>query len=196
MNTLTKYRATFERHQHDIVVTLETRIAAERSRVFDFIAAEGVLPEVLTGYGPLPAVVSTSGNTGPWDTPGSSRIVHLKDRSTAREEVTGYDRPAFFSYKSSENTFALRYLATGATGHWLFTADGAGTNVRWTYTFKAKGWLTSLALQVFARFLWSGYMRVCLDNTRRHFELGTSLASSLTPKKGVISAGHRASEGR
>jgi hypothetical protein len=153
MSKLPAYRATIVRHQGDVAVTLETRIGAEQSDVFDYIAAESVLPEVLTGYGPLPAVVGTSGNTGPWDTSGSSRIVHLKDRSTAREEVTGYDRPAFFSYKTSEFTFALRHLAAGATGQWWFTADGAATSVRWTYTFKAKGWLTSIVLQLFAGFL-------------------------------------------
>lgn len=170
MRKLSNYSTTIKRSGYNIAVTLEARVEAEQSQVFDYIAGEGVLPEVLTGYTPLlPAVVSTSGNTGPWDIPGSSRIVHLKDGNTAREEVTGYDRPVYFSYKSSEFTFALRYLAVGATGQWWFAADGAATKVRWTYTFAAKGWLSSRLLPIFARLLWAGYMRVCLDNTQRHF---------------------------
>jgi Polyketide cyclase / dehydrase and lipid transport len=170
MDKLPQYPLLVKRTHRDIAVTLNTSIEAEKIPVFDFIAAEGVLPVVLTGYSPfLPAVVATSGNTGPWDRPGSSRLVHLKDGSTAVEEVTGYDRPDFFSYKSSKFTFALKYLATGATGEWWFTTDGAATKVRWTYTFKAKSWLAAMILPIFARFLWSGYMRVCFFNTEKHF---------------------------
>jgi hypothetical protein len=83
--------------------------------------------------------------------------------------VTAYDRPAYFAYKTSDYTFALRHLATGATGQWWFTPDGPATQVRWTYTFKGKGWFRARVLTVFARRLWSGYMAVCLDNTQRHF---------------------------
>jgi len=78
-----------------IAATLEARIAAAALLVFDFVAAEEVLPKVLTGYGLLPAVVRTSGNTGPWDQPGSARTVHLADGSTAREQVTAYERPVY-----------------------------------------------------------------------------------------------------
>ena len=78
--------------------TLEARIAAPLLSVFDFIVAEDVLPKVLTGYGLLPAVVRSSGNTGPWDQPGSARTVHLADGSTAREQVTAYERPVYFAY--------------------------------------------------------------------------------------------------
>jgi hypothetical protein len=154
MSKLPTYPTTVTRTGRDVAVTLSARIDAERERVFDYISAEGVLPEVLTGYTRfLPAVVRTSGNTGSWDTPGSSRTVHLKDGSTAREEVTAYDRPTYFAYKTSEYTFALRYLATGATGQWWFTPDGPVTQVKWTYNFKAKGWLRAWVLEVFARWL-------------------------------------------
>lgn len=170
MSKLPTYPMTIQRTGRDIAVTLETRVEGGQSEVFDYVAAEGVLPEVLTGYTPLlPAVVSTSGNTGPWDTPGSSRTVHLKDGNTAREEVTAYDRPKFFAYKTSEFTFALRYLANGATGQWWFSPDGPATKVKWTYTFAANSWPSAIILPVFARLLWSGYMRVCFDNVQRHF---------------------------
>lgn len=125
--SLPRYPITVERTGRDIAVTLTTRVDAEIEQVFDFTAAEDVLPKVLTGYSPfLPAVVSTSGNTGPWDIPGSSRLVHLKDGSRAVEEVTAYERPTYFAYKSSQFTFALRYLAHGAAGQWWFTDDHGG----------------------------------------------------------------------
>ena len=53
------------------------RDAADSRRMAEtFVTAEDVLPKVLTGYGLLPAVVRTSGNTGPWDHPQSVRTVH------------------------------------------------------------------------------------------------------------------------
>ena len=134
-----------------IAVTMETRIEGAVADVFDFVAAEDVLPRVLAGYGILPAVVKTSGNTGPWDRPGSRRTVHLKDRTTAREEVTAYRRPEYFAHKTSEYTFALKYLATGAVGEWWFKLDGNSTELRWTYTFQGKSIFTAVPLSLFVR---------------------------------------------
>lgn len=163
-----------------VVTTLHTAISAPIGAVFDFVAAEDVLPRVLTGYGLLPAVDFTSGNTGPWDRPGSSRTVHLADKTTSREEVTAYRRPGYFAYRTSDYTFALKYLARSADGQWWFDESGRQTNVRWTYTFEARGPITALLLQVFARFQWAGYMRVCLQNTHAHFD-HDSKAAGLQP---------------
>jgi hypothetical protein len=152
-----------------IAAILEARIAAAALLVFDFVAAEEVLPKVLTGYGLLPAVVRTSGNTGPWDQPGSARTVHLADGSTAREQVTAYERPVYFAYRTSDYAFALRYLANSAEGQWWFKKDGSGTQVRWTYTFRAKNWLASIPLALFVRTQWVGYMRTCIRNVQHQF---------------------------
>lgn len=43
-----------------VAVTRQAVIPGKPEAVFRFIAAEDVLPKVLTGYGPLPAVVGTS----------------------------------------------------------------------------------------------------------------------------------------
>lgn len=152
-----------------ISATLEVTIPAGKEPVFDFVTAEDVLPKVLTGYGLLPAVVRTSGNTGPWDRPQSVRTVHLADGNTAREQVTAYTRPKYFAYRTSDVTFALRYIAKFAEGQWWFEDDPNGTKVRWTYTFHAKGWLTSMLLWMFTKTQWVGYMRVCIRNVRNHF---------------------------
>jgi hypothetical protein len=119
----------------------------------------------------LPGVVKTTGTTGPWDKPGSYRIVNLRDGTTARDEVTSYRRPEHFAYKTSDYTFALKYLATEATGEWWFERDGNGTKLRWTYTFQGKSSLTAVPLSLFARTQWAGYMKVCLRNVQEHFSL-------------------------
>ena len=116
----------------------------------------------------LPAVVGTSGNTGQWDRPGSVRTVHLADVTTAREEVTDYESGRYFAYRTSDYTFALRHLAAFAEGQWWFKPDANGTAVRWTYTFQAKNWLTSILLRLFVRTQWVGYMRTCIVHVQGH----------------------------
>lgn len=152
---------------HPISVTLEETFTVPRQQIFEFIVAEDVLPKILTGYGPLPAVVTTRDVSGPWDQPGSWRHVVLADGNTAREEVTEFKQGDYFAYRINEFTFAVKYLATHAQGQWWFTDVGTGgTKVRWTYTFYAKNALAALPLKAFAGILWRGYMQVCLDQTR------------------------------
>lgn len=155
----------------EISATVEVAILARREPVFDFVTAEDVLPKVLTGYGLLPAVLRTLGNTGPWDRPGSARTVDLADGTTAREEVTAYERPRYFAYRTSDYTFALRYIAKFAEGRWWFEDDVNGTRVRWTYTFHGKGRLRSILLALFVKTQWVGYMRTCIRNVQNHFAI-------------------------
>ncbi|WP_213878998.1 SRPBCC family protein [Pseudomonas sp. dw_358] len=152
---------------HPVSITLEETFSVPRRTLFDFIVAEDVLPKVLTGYGPLPGVVSTRDVSGPWDRPGSWRHVVLTDGGTAREQVTAFDRETYFAYQVSEFTFAVKYLATHAQGQWWFTEPQTGeTQVRWTYTFYAKNSLAVVPLKIFATLFWRGYMKVCMDRTR------------------------------
>jgi hypothetical protein len=44
----------------EVSVTREVLIPTERAEVFDFVAAQDVLPKVLTGYGLVPGVASTT----------------------------------------------------------------------------------------------------------------------------------------
>jgi hypothetical protein len=129
MSHLPRYPVTVHRDGRDVSVTLEIDIEAERRKVFDFVAAEGVLPEVSAGY----------------------------------------ERPVYLGYETSHFTSGLRFLASRARGQWWFAAAGSATRIRWRYAFRAKGWMGSILLPIFARLLWPGYMRVCLHNVRRHF---------------------------
>lgn len=127
-----------------------------------------MLPKVLTGYGPLPGVVRTSDHTGPWDRPGSARVVHLADGTTVREQITDHEGPRFFAYRVwAFDHPIVRRLAAHARGEWTFEPVPGGTQVQWTYTFSAKSRWTVLPLSAIARLLWRGYMDVCLDNAAR-----------------------------
>lgn len=162
-------------NRHEVSITREVLIPNSPEVVFSFITAEDVLPKVLTGYGPLPAVVRTSENTGPWDTPGSARLIHLADGSTVREQVTQYSRPGHFAYRVWEfGNPVVGRLATQARGEWTFAAVPGGTRVTWTYTFTARNGLTALPLSAITHTLWRGYMNVCLENSVRLLTLPPS----------------------
>jgi Polyketide cyclase / dehydrase and lipid transport len=157
-----------EQTQVEVAVTREAVLPGDPATVFAFITAEGVLPQVLTGYGLLPAVVGTSGHSGPWDQPGSARVVHLADGSSVREQVTALQSPHHFAYRVWDfGNPVVRRLAEGAVGVWRFEPVSGGTRVVWTYTFTARNNLTALPLAAITRLQWRGYMDVCLDNSRR-----------------------------
>ena len=157
------------RNPNDVPVTRVAIVSGAIGDVFDFVAAEDVLPKILTGYGLLPGISHTSDITGPWDQPGSRRIVHLLDGSNVREGVTDYDRPHYFAYRVSEPSFTLKHLMGEARGEFWFAESDRGTEVRWTYTFRAKNRLTKLPLRLFVGTQWKGYMDVCMRNIIAHF---------------------------
>jgi Polyketide cyclase / dehydrase and lipid transport len=152
-----------------VAVTREVFIPRAIREVFDFVAAEDVLPKILTGYGLVPGVALTSDISGPWDRPGSHRVVHLVDGSTAKEGVTHYQRPSYFAYRVSDPSFSLKYLMTEARGQFWFESAPGGTRVKWTYTFQARNLLAKLPLTLFLKTQWKGYMDVCLANVFKHF---------------------------
>jgi Polyketide cyclase / dehydrase and lipid transport len=152
---------------HEVSITRQTVIPGTPETVFNFITAEDVLPKVLTGYGPLPAVVKTSENTGPWTLVGSARLIHLADGSTVREQLTHFEPSKRFAYRVWEfGNPLVRTLATGARGEWTFSPAPGGTLVTWTYTFTAKNAVTAMPLSGITKILWRGYMDVCLKNSK------------------------------
>ncbi|MEU0556723.1 hypothetical protein [Dactylosporangium sp. NPDC006015] len=139
--------------------TVTARVAAPRAALFDWFISIP-LPRILLKYGPIPSVASTTGQTGPWDVVGNSRIVHLADGHTARESVTGYQRSSYFAYRVSDFDNFLGRLAADAVGRWWF-ADGpnGSTDITWTYTFNARNRLAAIALLPIVKIFWRGYMR-------------------------------------
>lgn len=155
-----------------ITLTITEQISAPTKRVFEFITAKNVLPKILLGYGPLPRVVATSESVGPWDKPGSFRIVQLSNNTTAREELTDYRPFSYFAYRTSDFTSVLRYVARQGRGQWRFTPNeqGTHTHVTWTYTFTASHWAMWPVLAVFVPLLWRGYMRGALRQVKAQTE--------------------------
>jgi hypothetical protein len=152
-----------------VAVTQEARVQASIEQVFDFVAAEGVLPEILTGYGIIPAVAFTSDVSGPWDRPGSDRTVHLADGSTVKEGLSRYQRPSYFAYRVHNPSFSLKHLMVEANGQFWFEQRDGDVYVKWTYTFVARNRLLKLPLFLFVKTQWKGYMAVCMNNIVRHF---------------------------
>ncbi|MCB8840249.1 SRPBCC family protein [Aurantimonas sp. VKM B-3413] len=150
-------------------MTREVYVPRPILEVFDFVSAEDVLAKILTGYGMVPGVASTSDVSGPWDRPGSHRIVHLADGSTLSEGLTHYDRPSCFAYRVSDPSFALKHLMTQARGEFWFEPADGGTKVEWTYTFQARNGLVGLPLRLFVKSQWKGYMDVCAANIVAYF---------------------------
>ncbi|MEM7469589.1 MAG: polyketide cyclase, partial [Pseudomonadota bacterium] len=68
---------------------IEIAIAAPRELSFAHIVPID-LTSIITGYGPLPAVVKVQNQTGAWDGAGQSRTVVLSDGSLAQEILLAY----------------------------------------------------------------------------------------------------------
>jgi hypothetical protein len=124
---------------------------------------------IFRGYGLLPAVIGTSGQTGNWDGIGQTRTVHLSDGSDAREMITEYQTPDYFSYIVSDFSGSLGYLITSATGKWWFENSDSSSNVtviRWSYTFIPKSFITVPILWIVNKFLWAGYMQSVMSRLK------------------------------
>jgi hypothetical protein len=143
--------------------TVERYAAVPVERLFDVVVAEDVLPHVLPRWGPVPAVIETSGLTGPWDTPGSSRTVLLGDGNRARETVLEWERPVRFRYRVDAVTGTFGRLFDHAVGEWAFGPEAAGSRFRWTYSFHVRGRPGAMLVRAVATTAWAGYMNQCAD---------------------------------
>lgn len=142
--------------------TVERELLVPVETTFDVVVAEDVLPHVLRRWGPVPGVAGTRDLDGPWDTPGSSRVVVLEDGRTVRETVLAWQRPGHFAYRVTDFEGALGRLVDHAVGEWSFEARGPGASwLRWRYTLCPRAWWAVPAVQLFARTAWAGYMEQC-----------------------------------
>jgi polyketide cyclase/dehydrase/lipid transport protein len=149
--------------------TVSATVRAPRGAVFNWFVPVK-LEDILLGYGRLPAVVSTTGQTAPWEQPGSRRTVHLADGNTAQEEVTACEYSRYFAYRVSGFTNVLRFFTHEARGQWWFEDAGDSTKIKWTYTFNAQSPLRKLLLVPIVKVLWNGYMRVGMRAVKEHAE--------------------------
>src|SRR5262249_349781 len=143
--------------------TVTLSIAAPRKRFYTWLVP-GVfynqLETVLRDAAFLAGVAKTTDTTGPWDVPGSTRIVHLTDGTTVPETVMAATAPDYFAYGLTEfSSPMIRRLVKEARGQWWFTDDGSGTNAKWTYIAESKSVLGILILFPVIKILWNRYMK-------------------------------------
>lgn len=135
-----------------VTVSATSRTAPERA--FDVIAPID-LPRIFLRFGPIPAVVRTRDQTGPWSAVGESRVVELADGSSAPERLTAYERPAHFGYRVGPFDGALGRLVDHADGAWWFREAAGGTEIRWTYRFHPRRGIGLLVWAIVP--FWRGY---------------------------------------
>jgi polyketide cyclase/dehydrase/lipid transport protein len=158
----------------EVATTVVSSIAAQRKPFYTWLVP-GVfyseLETVLRDAAFLPGVSRTSDTTGPWDRPGSTRIVHLTDGTTVRETVTSATAPDYFAYRLTEFSSAMiRMLVKEARGQWWFTDNGAGLQAKWTYTAVSRNPIATLMLYPVIKILWNRYMKAAMKATRQRAE--------------------------
>jgi hypothetical protein len=153
-----------------LATTVETVVDVPREQAF-----LGIMPidlsTIFIGFGPLPAVTGVTDQTGDWDAAGQTRSVMLSDGSSAREKLTGYKSPGYFSYTVSDFTGVLRFLTTSADGEWWFErVSGTRTHIKWRYAYNPRNVTTAPLLWFIVNVLWRGYMRKALALSKRQIE--------------------------
>ncbi len=146
-----------------VPVIAQRTAAASQALTFD-VAAKIDLTLIFKRFGPLPAVVGSHDQTGPWDVVGQSRKPQLGDGTSAFEELTAWHAPWYFEYEVSRFTHPLlRSLVSGARGDWKFTpVTAGGTQITWTYSFRPLRYRKT-AVRLLIAPLWRGYMRRALE---------------------------------
>ena len=147
--------------------TVETIIDAPREQAF-----LGIVPidlsSIFTGFGPLPAVTGVTDQVGGWDAVGQTRSVTLSDGSSAKEEITEYRNPQYFSYTVSGFTGVLRFLTTSANGEWWFEpVSEVSTHIKWRYAYHSRNVVAIPLLWFIVNVLWRGYMKKALSLSKR-----------------------------
>ncbi len=142
---------------------------ADPARTFDILTPSDPV-RFYPRSGIIPATQRVEGQTGAWDAPGQTRVLHLSDGSSVRETTKVVESPSFFAYELTDFTKAFGPIVDHARAEWRFDAVDGGTLITWTYTFFARpgrGWLVALIVHL----AWAGYMRKVMpglvDEVRR-----------------------------
>jgi hypothetical protein len=158
----------------EVATTVVALIAAQRQPFYTWLVP-GVfydqLDTVLRDAAFMPGVAKTTDTTGPWDKPGSTRVVHLTNGSSCRETVTSATAPDYFAYRLSEFSNPLiRWLVKEARGQWWFTDSGSGLQAKWTYTAETKNLFGVLLVAPVIKILWNRYMKAAMKITKERAE--------------------------
>jgi hypothetical protein len=157
-----------------VATTVTVTIAAPRAAFYKWLIPGVFLSQldtVLRDEAGFPGVTVTTGTTGPWDVPGSTRTVHLSDGTFCRETVRAVAAPDYFAYRITDfSSLALRLLVREANGQWWFTDNGAGTHAKWTYTAESRSLLAAPFLVPVIKVFWHRFMRSAIANIKARAE--------------------------
>ena len=157
-----------------VSTTVESSIAVPRAAFYTWLVPgvfSNQLETVLRDAASLPGVKSTAGTTGPWDVPGSTRIVNLTDGTNCRETVQQATTPDYFAYRLTEfSSPPVAGLVKEAGGQWWFTDEAGGTHAKWTYTAESKTDFGIVLLTPIIRILWHQYMTEALERIKARAE--------------------------
>ena len=161
-----------------LATTVETIIDVSREQAF-----LGIVPidlaSIFTGFGPLPAVTGVADQVGGWDAAGQTRSVALSDGSSAKERITEYGNPRYFSYTVGGFTGTFRFLTTSAKGEWWFEPVSEGkTHIKWRYAYDSRSVVAIPLMWFIVNVLWRGYMKRALSLSKRQIESDAALQSS------------------
>lgn len=153
-----------------ITTTAYATVSVPRPALYEWLVP-GVfdtrLDDVLRDEAGFAGITRTTGTTGPWDQPGSTRIVHQYDGTFSRETVLHATAPDYFAYRLTEfSSFMLKLMAREAGGQWWFTDDGNGTKLKWTYSAEATSLLTVPLLAPVLKIFWNRSMRSSLKRIK------------------------------
>jgi hypothetical protein len=164
-----------------VSTTVESTIAAPREPFFTWLVPGVFFDElhtVLRDAAFMPGVEKTTDTTGPWDVPGSNRIVHTTDGAQVRETVTAAVAPDYFSYRVNEFSSPLiKRLVSEARGQWWFSSEGDRTHAKWTYSFDTRGIWAVPILFPMVKLLWKRYMRAAMNVTKQRAEVEVKAVS-------------------
>lgn len=155
----------------DLLATaVETIIDVPREQAFS-----GIIPIdlslIFTGFGPLPAVTGVTDQVGGWDAVGQTRSVTLSDGSSAKEIITGYKNPQYFSYTVSGFTGIFRFLTTSANGEWWFEpVSETKTHIKWRYAYNSRSVVAIPLMWFIVNVFWRGYMKKALSLSKYQIE--------------------------
>ena len=166
----------------EVATTVVSFINAQRRPFYSWLVP-GVfyreLQTVLRDAAFMPGVTNTTDTTGPWDTPGSTRSVHLTDGNTVRETVTTATAPDYFAYRLTEfSNPMIKMVCREARGQWWFTDRDNGLYAKWTYTAEATNLLGWFVLFPVIKLLWHRYMEAAMAATKARAEKEVGNAGS------------------
>jgi len=150
-----------------IVIEVQRDLSVSADVLFDtFMPID--LTEIMTGYGPLPAVSAIETQSGPWDSVGAERTIRLADGTSMLEVITDVDRPRGFSYTLSDMTSILRLLVDRFHGSWRFLTTSTDdqsvcVQVTWRYRFDLRSRFTWPISWLILTLFWRPYMNRAFD---------------------------------